>query len=207
VTRGWLGVQVQRVTPELAKSFGLDHERGVLVADVMAGSPAERAGIQRRDIIVEFNGHTIDQANELPRMVANTPLGSKVEVQLRRKGQKKTVHLTVAELKEEHMPAAPSIIPKEGLGLTVQELTPEIARRVGVSPQTPGIVVTPVQESSPADDAGVQHGDVIPEVNQQKIHSLREYRAALRHVKGSDSVLFLVRRGGNVTYMAMRPGQ
>jgi serine protease Do len=207
VTRGWLGVQVQPVTPGLAKSFGLNHERGVLVADVMAGSPAAQAGIQRGDIIVAFNGQKIAQANELPRMVANTLPGSKVETTLIRKGQRKTVRLTVAELKEEHMAAGPGPIPEQGLGLTVQELTPEIARRMGVSPQTQGVVVTQVQEGSPADEAGVQQGDLILEVNHQKIHSPSEYHAALGRGKGTDSALFLVQRGDNVTYMAMRPGQ
>jgi len=93
----------------------------------------------------------------------------------------------VAKPKEEHTSAAPGAIPEDRLGLTVQELTPEIARRVGVSPQTQGVVVTQAQEGSPADDAGVQQGDLIPKVNQQKIHSLREYRAALGRVKGTES--------------------
>src|SRR5919201_2632231 len=98
VTRGWLGVQVQRVTPELAHSFGLDHARGALVADVMPNSPAEQAGIQPGDIIVNFNGHTIEQMNDLPRLVANTPPGTEVAIQLIRHGQEQTVHLKVGEL-------------------------------------------------------------------------------------------------------------
>jgi membrane-associated protease RseP (regulator of RpoE activity) len=91
-------------------------------------------------------------------------------------------------------------------GMVVQELTPELARSVGVSPQTQGVVVTRVQEDSPAEDAGVQQEDVIIEVNQQKIHSLREYRAALGRVKGSNRVVFLIRRGDDFVYIAMKPG-
>ena len=149
VTRGWVGVQAQPVTPELATSFGLDHERGGLVTQVMSGSPAERAGIQRGDIIVEFNGHKIDQVHKLPPVVANAPPGSKVAVTLMRKGREKTVQLTVAELPEEPTAAAPAIRPQEGPGMVVQELTPEIARSVGVSPQTQGVVVTRVQGGQP----------------------------------------------------------
>ena len=144
--------------------------------------------------------------HKLPPVVANAPPGSKVAVTLMRKGREKTVQLTVAELPEEPTAAAPAIRPQEGPGMVVQELTPEIARSVGVSPQTQGVVVTRVQEGSPAEDAGVQPGDVILEVNQQKIHSLREYRAALGRVKGSNRVLFLVRRGDDVVYIAMKPG-
>ena len=206
VTHGWVGVQVQPVTPELARSFGLDHERGALVTDVMSGSPAEQAGIQRGDLIVEFNGHKIDQVHKLPPVVANAPPGSKVEVTLMRKGQEKTVQFTAAELQEEPTAPAPATRPQEGPGMVVQELTPELARSVGVSPQTQVVVVTRVQEGSPAEDAGVQQEDIIIEVNQQKIHSLREYRAALGRVKGSNRVVFLVRRGDDFVYIAMKAG-
>ena len=101
VVRGWLGVQVQRVTPELAKSFGLDRERGALVADVMADTPAAKAGIERGDIIVEFNGRKIEEMNDLPRVVAATPPDADVPMKLLRKGQEKVVQVKVAELKEE----------------------------------------------------------------------------------------------------------
>ena len=106
VVRGWLGVQVQRMTPELAKSFGLDRERGALVADVMPDTPAEKAGIERGDVIIEFNGRKIDEMNDLPRVVANTTPNADVAVKLMRKGQEKTVQVKVAELKEERVAAA-----------------------------------------------------------------------------------------------------
>jgi serine protease Do len=205
VVRGWLGVQVQRVTPELAKSFGLDRERGALVADVMSETPAEKAGIERGDIIIEFNGRKIDEMNDLPRVVANTPPNADVPVKILHKGQEKIVHVKIAELKEERVAGSGGTL-EEGLGLTVQELTPEIARNLGVS-ETKGLVVTNVEEGSPADEAGVQRGDVILEVNQKKMESLRDYRAALGRVGNTDSVLLLVRRGGNVLYMALKLGK
>ncbi|HXH09705.1 MAG TPA: DegQ family serine endoprotease [Alphaproteobacteria bacterium] len=205
VVRGWLGVQVQRVTPELAKSFGLDRERGALVADVMPDTPAARAGIERGDIIVEFNGRKIEEMTDLPRVVANTPPGTEVPVKLLRKGQERVVQVTIAEMQEERMAAAGGTL-EESLGMTVQELTPEIARSLGVS-ETKGVVVTNVEDDSPADEAGVRRGDVILEVNQRKIETLKDYRAAIGRMSSADSLLLLIRRGNNVLYVAMKMTQ
>jgi serine protease Do len=206
VTRGWLGVQVQRVTPELAKSFGLDRERGALVADVVPDTPAERAGIERGDIIVEFNGRKIEEMNDLPRVVAVTPPGGEAEVKVLRKGQEKVVRVKVAEMKEERVAGGGGGTIEEGLGLTAQELTPEIARSLGLS-DTKGVVVSNVEEDSPADEAGIQRGDLILEVNQKKIANVRDYRAALGRAGGPESWLFLIRRGNNVLYVTLKPGK
>jgi serine protease Do len=204
VVRGWLGVQVQGVTPELAKSFSLERERGALVADVMPDTPAEKAGIERGDIIVEFNGRKIEEMNDLPRVVAATPPNTDVSAKILRKGQEKIIQVKVAELqdKEERVAAGGGTL-EESLGLTVQELTPEIARSLRVS-ESKGLVVTNVEEGSPADEAGLRRGDVIVEVNQKKVDNLRDYRAALGRVGGAESVLLLVRRGGNVLYVAVK---
>jgi serine protease Do len=202
VVRGWLGVQVQRITPDLAKSFGLDRERGALVADVMPDTPAAKAGIERGDIIVEFNGRKIDEMNDLPRAVANTPPDTDVPMKILRKGQEKVVQVKVAELKEERVAASGGTL-EENLGMTVQELTPEIARSLGVS-ESKGLVVTNVDDGTPADEAGLRRGDVIVEVNQKKIENIRDYRAALGRVGSGDSVLLLVRRGDSVLYVALK---
>jgi serine protease Do len=201
VVRGWLGVQVQRVTPELAKSFGLDRERGALVADVMPDTPAERAGIERGDVIVEFNGRKIDEMTDLPRIVAAAAPGSEVTMKLMRKGQEKVVKVKVDELKEERVASGGTL--EEDLGMTVQELTPEIARNLGVS-DIKGVVVTNVDEGSPANEAGIRRGDVILEVNQRKIETLKDYRGAIGRVGGADSLLLLIRRGNNVLYVALK---
>jgi serine protease Do len=206
VVRGWLGVQVQRVTPDLAKSFGLDRERGALVADVMPDTPAAKAGIERGDIIIEFNGRKIEEMNDLPRVVASTPPNTDVPMKLLRKGQEKTVQVRVAELKEERVAEGGGGTLEENLGMTVQELTPEIARNLGVS-ESKGVVVTNVEDGSPADEAGIRRGDVVLEVNQKKIQTVQDYRAAISRVGGSDSLLLLVRRGNNVLYVAMKMGK
>jgi serine protease Do len=205
VVRGWLGVQVQRITPELAKSFGLDRERGALVADVMPDTPAAKAGIERGDIIIEFNGRKIEEMNDLPRVVASTPPNTDVPIKLLRKGQEKTVQVRVAELKEERVAEGGGTL-EENLGMTVQELTPEIAKNLGVS-ESRGVIVTNVDDGSPADEAGVRRGDVVLEVNQKKIQTVQDYRAAIGGVGGADSMLLLVRRGTNVLYVAMKMGK
>jgi serine protease Do len=205
VTRGWLGVQVQRVTQQLAHSFGLERARGALVADVQPNSPAERAALQRGDIIVEFGGERIEYMTELPRIVAMTPPGTEAEVKVMRQGQEQRVQVQVGEMPQEQRQAAvEGGAPGERLGLIVQELTPELARRLEV-PNARGVVVTDVEEGSPADEVGIRPGDVILEVNQQTITGLEDYRAAVQHTGDAESVLLLVRREGSALYVVVQP--
>jgi serine protease Do len=183
----------------------MERERGALVADVMTDTPAERAGVERGDIIVEFNGRKIEEMTDLPRIVAATPPGADVPVKLIRKGQEKVVQVNIAELKEERVASAGGTL-EEDLGMTVQELTPEIARSLSLT-DTKGVVVSNVEEGSPADEAGVRRGDVILEVNQRKVESLKDYRAAIGRVSGADSLLLLLRRANNVLYVALKTGK
>jgi serine protease Do len=205
VTRGWLGVQVQQVTPELARSFGLERARGALVADVPPNSPAESAGIQRGDVIIAFNGRQLEDMHELPRIVANMPPGNVAEVRLLRNGKEQMVQVKVGEMVEEQRQAVVGgSTPGGGLGLAVQDLTPEVARSLGLS-DTQGVIVSDVEEGSPADEVGMRRGDVILEVNQQKITNLQDYRVTLGRTGETKSLLFLVRRGDNTVYVALRP--
>jgi serine protease Do len=205
VTRGWLGVQVQRVTPELAQSFGLERAHGALVVDVQPNSPAAGAGLQSGDVIVGFGGEEIEDMHELPHVVATTPPGTEVDLRLLRQGEERTVQAKVAEMPQEQRQAAvEGDAPEDKLGLAVQELTPETARSLDL-PDARGVVVTSVAAGSPADEVGIRRGDAILEVNQQKITSLQEYRSALSRMKDGTAVLFLVRRGDNVMYVALRP--
>lgn len=207
VTRGWFGVQVQEVTPELAKSFGLERSRGALVADVQPNSPAARAGIQRGDVIVAFNGRSIEDMHELPRVVANTPPGSAVEVRFLRQGRERTARVNVGEMPEERRQAAVGGGTSGGeLGLAVQPLTPEMARRLGLA-NAAGVVVSEVEEGSPADEVGIQRGDVILEVNHHKIANPQEYQAAIAQAGDRPSVLFLIRRGADTMYVALRSAE
>ena len=128
VTRGWLGVLIQKVTPEIAESLGLEESRGALVADVVKGGPAETSGLKVGDVIVAFDGHPVNESNELPLMVARTPIGKTVTVKVLRDKEQKEVPVTIAELKDEDVASATKG-DGEKLGLTVQTLTPEIAQR------------------------------------------------------------------------------
>ena len=205
VTRGWLGVQVQQVTPELARSFGLEQGRGALVADVQPNSPAAQAGVQRGDVILEFGGQPIEDMHELPRVVANTTPGSDADVRLLRKGQERTVQVKVGQMPEEQRQAAvEGGQPEKRLGLAVQELTPEIARSLGMS-SVQGVVVSDVVEGGPADEVGIRRGDVILEVNQEPITTVRDYQSAVEQAGDAGALLFLVRRDDSVRYVALRP--
>jgi serine protease Do len=204
VTRGFLGVQVQEVAPELARSFGLERPRGALVAYVQPDSPGERAGIQKGDVIVEFNGRKIADMHELPRLVANTPPGSAAGVKLIRQGRERSVQVNIGDMPAEARQVPGGGAPGEELGLAVQELKADTAHELGL-PNRQAVVVTDVEEGSPADEGGMSRGDLILEVNQQTVTNLQDFRAALGRSAGAKSVLLLIRRGDNMVYVALKP--
>jgi len=202
VTRGWLGVTVQRITSELAKSFGLKEERGALVSQVFKGSPAEKAAIKSGDVILEFDGKKVKDFGELSRIVASTPVGKTVPIKIFREGKMLTLQATIAELEERGEVAEAPI--QKTLGITAQNLTPEIARALGLE-DTTGVVVTHVEKSSPADQAGIRRGDVVQEVNHQPIEDVDDFYRAMDNAKGQESILLLVRRGETSLYIAVSP--
>jgi serine protease Do len=195
VTRGWLGVGIQPVTPELAKSFGRTETTGVLVSSVSEGSPAERAGIKTGDIITEYDGRKVERASDLPRAVAATPVGRDVKMNVVRDGKSVTLTARVEALdtKEAAAESGGGEKAKPALGLAVQPLTPALAQQLGVG-ATQGLVVQNVMEGSPAADAGFQRGDVIVEVNKKPVKSVSELRESVaKNGKGSP-MLFRVQR-------------
>ncbi|MFU8856941.1 MAG: DegQ family serine endoprotease [Deferrisomatales bacterium] len=201
VTRGWLGVMIQQVTPELARQFGLEETRGALVGGVTSGGPAEKAGLLRGDVILEFDGVAVGRMSELPRLVAQRAPGSKVEVLVLRKGERKALTVTLGELKDETVAAAEPASEQE-LGLTVQEISPELRAHLELDTDQ-GLVISGVDPSGPAAGAGLRRGDVILEVNQQEVADLDSYRRALGAAEGKDSVLFLIRRGQGSLYVVV----
>ncbi|MEW6489239.1 MAG: DegQ family serine endoprotease [Thermodesulfobacteriota bacterium] len=201
VTRGWLGVMIQQLTPELAKQFGLDEPRGALVGGVTAGGPAEKAGLLRGDVILEFDGAAVGRMNELPRLVAQRAPGSEVQVVVLRKGERKTFTVTLGELKDETVAEAEPAA-EQGLGLTVQEITPELKAHLEVDVDR-GLIVAAVEPGGPAAGAGLRRGDVILEVNQKEVADLAAYRTALQDTKSKESVLFLVKRGQGTLYVVV----
>jgi serine protease Do len=202
VTRGGIGVYVQKLTPDLAKSFGLEQSKGALVADVIPGSAAEAGGIRRGDIIMKFNGKDIDEMNELPRVVASTPVGKEVEAMVLREGKPLTLKLKVGELKDEALPPAAEKTKLE-LGMSVQEITPEIARQLRLG-EPGGVVVTQVEPGSATDEAGIHRGDIIREINGQAIRKLSDYQAAISKIKKGEIIRFFIKRGERNLYVTLR---
>jgi len=202
VTRGYLGVLIQRVTPEIAESLGLERAQGALVASVSKDGPAERAGVKVGDIIIEFDGREIKESNELPIIVARTPVGKKARLKVLRDKKEVVLSVAVGEFKEEEVVAAAP--EKSQLGLTVQTVTPQIAENLGLE-RAEGVVVTAVEPGSAADEAGLRRGDIIIEVDRKPVRNLADYRKALSETKKGKGILFLVRRGENTLFLALKP--
>jgi serine protease Do len=205
VTRGWLGVMIQRVTPELAKQFGLEKSEGALVAQVVEDSPAERAGIKREDIVIEFDRKRIYKMSELPKIVADTPVGKQVEVKIIRGRREKTLQVKVGELKEERVAKAGEFTTEKELGLTVQDLTPEIAKHLGIAEKA-GVLVSEVKAGSPAHEAGIRRGDIIKEIDRQSIEDLKGYRRQMGKLKKKKEILMLVQREENTFFAVLERG-
>jgi serine protease Do len=205
VVRGWLGVMIQPVTPEIAKSFGLKETTGTLIGDVLKGGPAEKAGFKRGDVLISFEGKPVDGPNTLRNLVAQTEVGKKVSVVVIREGNEKTIEVAIGE-QEAGMQASkgkPAEAPVKS-GLTVQELTPEIAKELGYTGEE-GVVIAAVDPNSPAADAGLQRGDLIQEVNRQPVKSLEDYNKAMGAVGEKESFLLLVRRADSAHYVVVNP--
>ena len=201
VVRGWLGVMIQDLTPELAKSFGLEKTRGALVADVTNGGPAAKAGFKRGDIIVSFNGRAVEEASDLPAMVAATPVGTTVQVVVVRSGREQSITVTIAELTDEAL--TESGTEQQGLGLTVREMTPEIAARLGLD-ETGGVFIADITPGSPAAEAGLKAGDLILEINQQRIDDMAAYQRIASRIGQGESALFLIKRGSHTLYFSLK---
>ena len=204
VTRAWLGVMIQHITPEIQDSLELKTRKGALVGEVFEGSPAENAGLLRGDVIVRFHGEEVSSQRDLPTMVAFLPVGQKVEVVLLRNGKEMTVEVTLEEMEDEETAVAggSSGEVQEGLGLTVRNITPEIANKLGLK-GTEGVVVTDVDQNGTAARAGIRRGDVILEVNRTKVTDFENLNRVLEKDKDSKSILFLVNRGGRTIFIAV----
>jgi serine protease Do len=202
VTRGYLGVLIQKVTPEIAESLGLEKSQGALVANVSKDGPAEKAGVKVGDVIVEFDGKEVKDSGDLPIIVARTPVDKKVRMKVMRDKKEVSLNVAVGELKDEEVVAT---APEKGeLGLTVQRLTPQMAESLGLD-KTEGVVVTAVEPGSAADEAGIRRGDVVLEVDRKAIRNLDEYKKAVAIARKGRGVLFLVRRGDSTLFLALKP--
>ena len=204
VTRGWLGVMIQPVTKELADSFGLDEPKGALIAEVTEGGPAQQSGLERGDVITAFNGQTIHDSRDLPGLVANAPVGSEAQVKLLRGGQEQDISVKLGELPDQLASRRPAQADQESWGMTVADLTPDIARRFQLDASREGVVVTAVEPGSPAASAGIQPGDLIEEVNRKAVTSVAEFSTAIADLNDEDTLLVLARRGTFTSFFALK---
>ncbi len=203
VVRGYLGIYIQNVTPDIAKQFGLNQIGGVLVGDVTADMPASRAGLKRGDIILQLNGEPLNDREQLSLRVSETAPGSTVHLQIWRDGKTQDVSVTLGELPDKEAKGGAEENSAGALeGVEVQDLTPDIAQQLNLPPGTHGVVVSSVDPSSDAAAAGLGQGDVIQEVNHKAVNNIEEYRQALAG-SGKEAVLLLVNHGGVTNYIVI----
>jgi serine protease Do len=209
VTRGWLGVSLQPLSPDLAQSFGVKDAKGALVADVSADSPAARAGVKSGDVILEFNGKKVEDPSALARAVAVAKPGETGKLTVWRDRQQTSLEVKLGEQPAERMASAPGGSGRGGaagaaaMGLAVQSITPDIARQLELKDPA-GVVVTRVEPSSPADAAGIQRGDVIVEVDKKPVKSVDDFEKAMTASAGKQ-VLMRVQREGSALFVALAP--
>jgi serine protease Do len=207
VTRGYLGIRFQPLTADLAKSFGLDTDKGALIANVEKDAPADKAGLKAGDIILEYDGKPISEGNELPRYVAMTPIDKKVRLMIFRDGKRQEVTVAIARLKDGETQAdADRVSESETIGIVVQEVTRELASRLGIR-DTKGLIISEVKPGTAAEEVGITAGDVIIEINGQRPDTLEKYNAAAAKLKKGDVARLLLKRpDGVIYYVAVKIG-
>ncbi len=208
VTRGWLGVRIQKVTPELAESLELQDAQGALVAEVLKDSPAAIAGVKRGDVIIEYDGHPIRDQRELPLLVARTPLGSSAPFKVVRDKQIIELTATITALPEAELASGET--PQKGepeapapFGMRVQDLSAGLAHELGLDSGN-GVVISSIEPGSRADEAGLQKQDVILEVNRVGVKDVNEYQLAVKAGGKGNIVLLLVKRKDTTLYFALK---
>ncbi|MCG3162344.1 MAG: Periplasmic pH-dependent serine endoprotease DegQ [Acidobacteria bacterium] len=203
VTRGYLGVLIQPITPEIAKAFNLVDARGALVGEVTSGGPAAKAGLAQGDVITELNGARVEDSRELRLKISQMAPGSSAKLKVIRDGAPREISVTLGELPNEKT-AASNGNPENSSpdGLSVENLTPQIARQLDLPSNVSGVIVTDVQDGSRADDAGLRRGDVIQQVNRKPVSNTAEFDRAMKQA-GGKSVLLLVNRNGHTSFVAI----
>jgi len=202
VDRGWLGVYLQSMTPSLAKGFGLSEPKGVIVAKVAPGSPAEKAGITRGDVILSVDGKEVNSPAELQIAIRSRKAGDKVNLSIWRKGKSLNVTVTLGSIPQTERVSLPS---KIDLGIVVSDITPDLARRYNLSDRI-GVVITHVEPNSPAETADLRVGDVIKEVNGIEVTDVKSWEQALSEVKDS-SIVLLISRDDNTFFVSIDLGE
>lgn len=204
VTRGWLGINIQEISRELADSFGMKNTNGALVAGIEKGSPAEKAGLEAGDVILRFDNKPISTSSDLPRVVAGTKPGKEVNVEVLRKGSTRNLPLTVGEMptddKEEMRPAkGPAKAEPNKIGLTLRELTPQQKKKLGGKS---GLLVVSAEGS--AAQAGIRRGDVVLAVNNSEVQTLDQFNKLIASAQAGKTVALLILRGDSTLYVPVK---
>jgi len=203
VTRGWLGVMIQQVTADLADNFNLERPIGALIGQVVPDSPAEKAGLKAGDVIISYNGKEVSQMTMLPAMVANTNVGEKAKLVLIRDGDKQNITVEIGMLEdEEAVLAGTETGTSKKLGITVQELTPKLAESLETEVDH-GLIVSDVEPESTAAKAGILRGDIILEINREKVEKVAQYIKALQAAQEKKSILLLIQRDQNTRFVVI----
>ena len=212
VVRGWLGVSIQELSPELAQQFGVSEPKGVLVSEVLDDSPAKRAGFERGDVILEFDGKAVENPTQLRNAVAKTRIGNKASIKFVRDKRVRIIDVAIAE--------QPKSVAQSGTGeetgesvnpanvlsdLDVRELNTELARRLGLNGNERGIVIARLRSGGPAEEAGLKEGDIILEVNRRPVPNLRAYEQLASKLGKDQAVLLLVKRQGRISFVTLKP--
>ena len=202
VVRPWVGIGLQDITPDLMKFFNLKEKEGALVSQVYSGSPAEKAGLKVGDVAIEVDGVMIKGSQDVVREVLKKKVGQKVNFVILRDGKRTEVSLTTAQMPEKIGERGPAKPVREWFGLRVSNVTPDIAKQMGLT-KTEGVVITGVEPNSVAQGAGLKAGDIVLEVNRQKIFNQNEYRNAMEKTKPDEGVLFLIDRAGSAFFVTL----
>ena len=196
VSRGWLGVGIQDLNKDLKEYYGIKEGEGVLITQVFKGDPADKAGIQPKDIVLAVDGEKVDTSRALSRMIADKDVGEKVKIEILRNGKEKTVTVELAKRKD--IPGGPEVLTKESgdeFGITVSDLTTEMAARLNIEEKN-GVVVTDVSEDGKGEKAGIQPGDIIKEMNHKEVKDKDDYMKGIGEIKEGKPVDLLILRPG-----------
>ena len=194
VTRGWLGVSIQDLTPELGEYYGVKDGKGALVGEVFKGDPADIAGIKPKDVIIEVDGDKVEDSRDLSQKIAEIPVEEKIAIKVVRAGKERTFQANITKRTESKEGIAlKRPVEETEFGMAVSALTTELARRLNTS-ETEGVVVVTVEEGGPADQGDVQEGDIILEIDHKPVRTLEDYHSQIKKVKKGEAIPLLVKR-------------
>jgi serine protease Do len=204
VVRGWLGIRAQDLSSQAAGSIGVTRAGEMaVVTEVTENSPAAEAGVKTGDVILELNGKPVPKSHDLPQLIADTAPGQKITLKILHDKKEQLVTVKIGELPDESDTAQALEARDPEIGLRVQRITPEAARRLALS-STKGLLVVEVQPGSPADQVGLEPADIIREVNQRPVNNVKDFERAVRQGRRGDRILLLVQRGDNAVFFAVK---